>query len=82
MQPGQWTVEGARPTDRGQAAYLDLTRQVTDPRIIGSSPYTKRLFTHQVRLTRLEELDDEFSELIREAHAVGAGAHLAGPLPA
>jgi hypothetical protein len=72
---------GARPTERGLTAYLDLTRQVTDPRIISSSPYTKRLFTHQVRLTRLEELDDDFAALIREAYAVGAGAHLANSLP-
>jgi hypothetical protein len=71
---------GARPTERGLTAYLDLTRQVTDPRIIRSSPYTQRLFTHQVRLTRLEELDDDFAELIAEAYAVGAGAHLAHPL--
>jgi hypothetical protein len=68
---------GARPTNRGLAAYLDLTRQVTDPRIISSSPYTKRLFTHQVRLTRMEELDEDFGALIREAYGVGAGAHLA-----
>jgi Domain of unknown function (DUF5655) len=67
---------GARPTNRGLAAYLDLTRQVTDPRVIRSSPYTKRLFTHQVRLTRMEELDDGFAALIREAYEVGAGAHL------
>jgi hypothetical protein len=73
---------GARPTGRGLAGYLDLTRQVTDPRIIRSSPYTKRLFTHQVRLTRLEELDDDFAGLIREAYAVGCGAHLTNPLPA
>jgi Domain of unknown function (DUF5655) len=73
---------GARPTERGLTAYLDLTRQVTDPRIISSSPYTKRLFTHQVRLTRLEELDDDFAALIGEAYAVGAGAHLTNPLPA
>lgn len=71
---------GARPTNRGLVAYLDLVRQVTDPRIISSSPYTKRLFTHQVRLTRLEELDDGFAALIREAYAVGAGAHLADPI--
>ena len=73
---------GARPTNRGLAAYLDLMRQVTDPRIISSSPYTKRLFTHQVRLTRLEELDDGFAALIREAYEVGAGAHLADPISA
>lgn len=73
---------GARPTNRGLAAYLDLMRQVTDPRIISSSPYTKRLFTHQVRLTRLEELDDAFAALIREAYEVGAGAHLADPITA
>jgi hypothetical protein len=70
---------GARPTTRGLAAYLDLTRRVADPRITSSAPYTKRLFTHQVRLTRLEELDDGFAELIREAYAVGAGAHMAEP---
>ncbi len=73
---------GAKPTPRGLTGYLDLTRQVTDPRIISSSPYTKRLFTHQVRLTRLEELDDDFAALIREAYAVGEGAHLSSPLPA
>jgi hypothetical protein len=71
---------GARPTNRGLAVYLDLMRQVTDPRIISSSPYTKRLFTHQVRLTRMEELDDGFAALIREAYEVGAGAHLAAPI--
>jgi hypothetical protein len=71
---------GARPTNRGLAVYLDLMRQVTDPRIISSSPYTKRLFTHQVRLTRMEELDDGFAALVREAYEVGAGAHLAEPI--
>lgn len=70
---------GARPTNRGLTAYLDLTRQVSDPRIISSAPYTRRLFTHQVRLTRLEELDDEFAALIREAYEVGAGTHMARP---
>lgn len=70
---------GARPTNRGLTGYLDLTRQVVDRRIISSAPYTKRLFTHQVRLVRLEELDDDFADLIREAYEVGAGAHMAGP---
>lgn len=70
---------GARPTMRGLAAYLDLQRVVEDPRIISSSPYTKRLFVHQVRLTSLDQLDDEFAGWLREAYAVGAGAHLTKP---
>ena len=70
---------GAKPTPRGLTAYLDLRRVVVDPRLISSSPYTQRLFTHQVRITAPEQLDDEFAGWIREAYEVGAGAHLTGP---
>jgi hypothetical protein len=67
---------GAKPTTRGLTAYMDLQRVVEDPRIISSSPYTRRLFVHQVRLSSPEQLDDEFAGWIREAYAVGAGEHL------
>lgn len=69
---------GARPTARGLAGYLDLRRVVEDPRILSWSPYTKRLFVHQYRITAAEQLDGEFAGLVREAYDVGQGAHLAG----
>jgi hypothetical protein len=68
---------GARPTARGLTGYVDLQRVVTDRRFISSSPYTKRLFVHQVRLVSLDELDDEFAGWIREGYDVGQGAHVA-----
>lgn len=68
---------GARPTSRGLRGYLDLTRSaVADARIISSSPYTSRLHVNQYRIASLEELDDQFAELIAEAYLVGQGAHL------
>jgi len=70
---------GAKPTRRGLSGYLDLQRVVRDPRFTRSSPYTKRLFVHQVRITALAELDSEFAGWIAEAYAVGQGAHLLGP---
>lgn len=69
---------GARPTAPGLAVYLDLQRMVEDPRVIRAVPYTKRLFTHHLRITAPEELDDEVAGWVREAYAVGQGAHLAG----
>jgi hypothetical protein len=67
---------GARPTTTGLAGYLDLRRVVEDRRFVRSTPYTKRLFTHQYRVTVPEDLDEEFAAWVREAYAVGAGAHL------
>lgn len=56
--------------------YLDLQRQVTDPRIRRSDPYTKRLFVHHFRIGSLDELDDTFAGWLAEAYQVGQGAHL------
>jgi hypothetical protein len=67
---------GAKPTPRGLAGYLDLQRLVEDPRIMSASPYTKRLYVHQFRITAPDELDDEFAGWLREAYTVGQGTHL------
>lgn len=67
---------GARPTAEGLTCYLDLQRVVEDPRIKSVAPYTKRLFVHHLRLTRPEQLDDELAAWVREAYAVGQGAHV------
>jgi hypothetical protein len=69
---------GAKPKPARLDGHLDLQRRVADPRITRSAPYTKSLFVHQFRVTRLGELDDEFAEWVREAYAVGAGDHLKG----
>lgn len=67
---------GAKPKDRWLDGYLDLRRQVADPRIRNSSPYTKRLFVHQFRVSHADELDEKFATWIQEAYQVGAGEHL------
>lgn len=70
---------GARPDRGGVRGYMDLQREVRDPRILSVAPYTKRLFVHQFRLTSPADLDDQFVQWLREAYAVGAGAHLDRP---
>jgi hypothetical protein len=70
---------GALPRRSALRGYLDLTRQVSDPRILSNAPYTKRLYVHQYRITALGQLDGQFAGWLAEAYAVGQGAHLAGP---
>ena len=67
---------GAVPTRTSLDGHLDLQRQISDPRIRRSSPYTRRLFVHHFRVRSLDELDDEFGCWVAEAYAVGQGAHL------
>ncbi|MBO0771644.1 MAG: hypothetical protein J2P35_09320 [Actinobacteria bacterium] len=67
---------GAKPTKRSLDGYLDLQRELRDSRILRASPYTKRLFVHQFRVTSLTQLDEEFGSWIREAYDVGDGAHM------
>ncbi|NMP25035.1 hypothetical protein HIJ39_22270 [Sulfobacillus sp. DSM 109850] len=67
---------GVKPKSQYLDGYLDLEREVTDSRILRSSPYTQRLYVHHFRVRVCAEMDDEFRAWIREAYAVGAGAHL------
>jgi hypothetical protein len=67
---------GAKPKPDRLDGYFDLTRRVEDPRILNSSPYTKRLFVHQFRVTKSEQLNETFAGWIREAYEVGQGKHL------
>jgi hypothetical protein len=69
---------GARPYRDGVRGYLDLQREVQDPRIISVAPYTKRLYVHQFRVCSPTDLDQEFASWLREAYDVGGGAHLRG----
>jgi hypothetical protein len=70
---------GARPGDRALTGYLDMQRQLDDPRITRSAPYTKRLYVHHFRIHSPDQLDEQFASWLREAYQVGAGAHLASP---
>ena len=67
---------GAKPKSRSLDGYLDLQRTVTDGRILRASPYTKKLFVHQFRVSEPEQLDSTFALWVREAYDVGAGLHL------
>lgn len=70
---------GARPDRRGLACYLDLQRVVEDERVTNVAPYTAKLFVHHLRISALEQLDSEFLGWLREAYAVGQGAHRVDP---
>ena len=67
---------GARPFRDGVRGYFDLRREVRGSQIVSVAPYTKRLYVHQFRLSSPADIDDEFVGWLREAYAVGDGAHL------
>jgi hypothetical protein len=67
---------GAKPKSRWLDGFLDLQREVRDKRIRRASPYTKRLFVHQFRITEPKQLDASFAVWVHEAYDVGAGHHL------
>jgi hypothetical protein len=67
---------GAKPKLQWLDGYLDLQRPVEDQRIRRCSPYTKKLFVHQFRVSEIGQLDSTFAQWVREAYEVGAGVHL------
>lgn len=68
---------GAHPKNDNLIGYFDLMRALEpDPRVRSVSPYTKKLFVHQFRITSLEEMDETFHGWLREAYRVGQGEHL------
>ena len=46
---------GAAPTMKALDGHFDLQRQISDPRIRRSSPYTGHLFVHQFRVRSLDK---------------------------
>jgi uncharacterized protein DUF5655 len=70
---------GVTPRQTYLTGYFDLQRRVADPRIQRSSAYTKHLFVHRFRVVAPDELDADFATWLREAYAVGQGAHLVAP---
>jgi len=66
---------GAKPRKSSLDGFLDLQRALKDERFLRASPYTKRLFVHQFRITRIEQMDESFASWVNEAYLVGGGAH-------
>jgi hypothetical protein len=67
----------AKPKARSLDGLLVLQRRVQDSRIRTVSPFTKRVFGHQFRVTELDQMDEAFAGWVREAYPVGQGQHLA-----
>lgn len=68
---------GAHPKGEKLIGYFDLMRKLPpDPRLGAVSAYTKTLYVHHFRITSLDQLNEEFQGWLREAYAVGQGAHL------
>jgi hypothetical protein len=70
---------GAKPKKTSLDGFLDLQRAVVDDRFLRVSPYTKRLFVHQFRITSIAQMDNAFAQWVQEAYLVGTGAHRAAP---
>ena len=67
-----------RPTGKGLGGFLDLTYEVDDERFSSVEPYTKRLFIHKLRLSDVDQLNEQFRGWVDDAYWVGAGRHLEG----
>ena len=53
---------------------VDLLREAEHPLCLSVFPTTKRVYTHRLRITELEQLDGSIAALLREAYAdVGPG---------
>lgn len=63
----------ARPMDRGLSGHLNLLRPLADRRIRKVEPLTRTVLFHRYWLTELSDLDEEFGQWLRQAHAVGDG---------
>jgi len=62
-----------RPTRHGLNVHLNLAHQVQDRRVTRSEPLTKKLTFHRFILTSPDELDEQFTTWIKEAHDAASG---------
>ncbi len=65
-----------RVTGTGLAGHINLTRQVTDPRLGKTGQLTKTIIYHAYQVTSLSELDEAFAQWLAQARAVGDGQRL------
>lgn len=57
-----------RPTKRGLNVHLNLPHRVEDRRVARSEPLTKRLTFHRFTLSSPDDLDEQFTTWLNEAH--------------
>lgn len=63
-----------RPTRHGLNVHLNLCHQVEDRRVAQSEPLTKKLTFHRFMLTSPDDLDEQFTIWITEAHDAASSA--------
>ena len=64
------------PRKRYLLGHLVLTRKVESPRFTRIGSVSPRGHVHHFELHRLDEIDEEFEELIAESYRVGCQEHL------
>jgi hypothetical protein len=68
---------GATPRSKWLDVGFWLTRRIEHPRIRRIETIYPNAHVHAVRVSSLDELDDELSGWLEEAYAVGCQEHLA-----
>jgi hypothetical protein len=66
----------AKPKARSLDVVLVLPRRLSDPRIQAVESFIKQLFGNRFRVMKLDQLDKEIANWVREAYQVGQGQHL------
>jgi hypothetical protein len=67
----QRKIAEIRPKARSLSLDLILPRRVDDPRISRTIPISADRIAHMVKLTKLEDLDDQLLDWLTEAYAAG-----------
>ena len=68
-----------RPTRHGLNVHLNLRHQVEDRRVTQSEPLTKKLTFHRFMLRSPDDLDEQFTTWINEAHDAAKQRPLGDP---
>lgn len=69
------------PRKRWLRGHLVLAREVRSDRFTRVTTFSPRNVLHEFVLTSLDEVDDEFADLMLEAYRVGEQRHLPKPPP-
>jgi Domain of unknown function (DUF5655) len=68
LHGGSRILGSVRPTRQGLNVHLNLPHRVEDRRVTRSEPLTKRLTFHRFMLSSPDDLDEQFTTWIDEAH--------------
>lgn len=62
---------GVQVTNDGLTVFLDLPTEIRRPRVTDIVTHAGSLFSHEFHLTAPEDLDDEFTKWVDDAHDIG-----------